>query len=488
MTVVAWPSRLIGPLILLPAGAFATAALAALAAQSGSRAIAVVGLVFCLGIAAILARNLLAVLVFTLCIAMAYNRQFYSFDGWLGDYGSFGLFWTLADAVMVTIILAGLARRAAGGRTLPAPRRHLSVELPMVLLVVVMVLSALRTDPLPPALFETLRIVKYLAYFLVLRSLLDRDLARVVLIGLGTMVAIQFALGVVQVALGAGGSGLGSLDEQTGEMARRATGTTGHPNMYAPFLLMPTLGFIALGASGRRLLVHRLSLAVGFAGALAIVLSQSRAPVAVLMLGLACLALSFIARRVLPAPRVIGAAVICAMLGLLALAPLAGKIVDRVTGDLQGSLEFRAEYNEAALGIWQLAPVLGVGPSGFVPKLPAFHPDYARINADIQPGRKAANVRAIAPVHNVYLWLLAELGLLGLSAFVVFLASAAWLFHQAGKGIKPANRFFLGVFWGFLGLGAVQLTDFSLWWDHQLMGLTLLMALAAFLRDERSAA
>lgn len=154
-----------------------------------------------------------------------------------------------------------------------------------------------------------------------------------------------------------------------------------------------------------------------------------------MLLGLACLALVFIARRVLPAPRVIGIAVICVMLGALVLMPVAGKIVDRLTGDFQGSVEFRGEYNEAALDIWRLAPVLGVGPAGFVPKLPAFHPDYARINADIQPARKEANVRAIAPVHNVYLWLLAELGLLGLSAFVLFLASAAWLFYQAGQSV-----------------------------------------------------
>jgi len=485
MTWAVRPSRLIAPLVLLPAGAFATAALAALAAQSGSRAIAAIGLVFCLAIASILLRNVLAVLVFTLCLALSYNRQFYSFDGWLGDYGSFGLFWTLADGMMLVIMLAALARRGVAARTLPAPPRHLSVEVPLLLLVCIMALSAFRTDPLPPALFETVRIAKYLIYFIVLRALMDRDLARVLLVGLGAMVVVQFALGAVQVALGAGGSGLGSLDQQTGELAHRATGTTGHPNMYAPFLLMPALGFIALGASGRRLLVHRVSLVVGVAGALAIVLSQSRAPVAALLVGLSCLALIFMARRISPAPRVIGAAVICSMLGLLAVAPLAGKIIDRLTGDLKGSVEFRADYNDAAIGIWRLDPVLGVGPAGFVPKLAAFHPDYALVNAEIQPARKVANVRAIAPVHNVYLWIMAELGILGLSAFVLFLVAAARLFHQAGRGERPVNRFFIGVFWGFLGLCAVQMMDFSLWWDHQLMILTVLMALAAFVRDER---
>lgn len=463
------------------------AALAGMAAQSGTRAIAAIGAAFCLLIAAILIRNLLAALLFTLCVVLSYNRQFYSFDDWLGDYGSLGLFWTPADALMFLVILAAFARRGMGPRMLPTPPRYLSVEIPMLLLIVVMAVSAFRTDPLAPAMFETLRIGKYLVYFLILRATMDRDLARVLLVGLGAMVLLQFALGAVQVALGAGGSGLGALDQQKGEMAHRATGTTGHPNMYAPFLLMPTLGFIAIGASGRNLWTHRLSLGVGVAGSLAIMLSQSRAPVAALLAALIGIGVVFMARRVVPVPRVIGAAVVCGMLGMVAMAPLAGKILDRLTGDLERSIDFRGDYNDAAVEVWRLAPVLGVGPSGFMTMLPDVHPIYARINAEIEPSRKSANVRAIATVHNVYLWILAETGIVGLGAFGLFLCTAAWLFHQAGWGTRPANRFFIGVFWGFLGLCTVQLMDFSLWWDHQLMVLTVLMALAAFLRDEARA-
>jgi hypothetical protein len=479
--------RLIALAILLPGSAITMATLAGMTAESGTRAVVTVVAAFCLLIAAILVRNLLAILLFALCIALAYNRQFYSFDEWIGDYGSLGLFWTPADALMLSLMLAALARRGMGWGVLPAPPRYLSVEIPMLLLIAVMAISTLRTDPLAPAMFETLRIAKYLVYFLVLRAIMDRDLARVVLIGLATMVLLQFALGAVQVALGAGGSGLSALDQQTGEMAHRATGTTGHPNMYAPFLLMPTIGFIAMGASGRKLWAHRIALGLGVAGAIAIVLSQSRAPIAALFVAPIGVGAMFVARGVAPAPRIIGSAVICATIGMVAAAPLAGKILDRLTGDLEGSINFRGDYNDAAIGIWRLAPMLGVGPSGFMPALPDFHPDYARISDEIQPLRKIANVRAIAPVHNVYLWILAETGVVGLGAFGLFLGGAASLFHQAGRGPRLEHRFFIGVFWGFLGLCAVQLMDFSLWWDHQLMALTVLMALAAFLRDEARA-
>ncbi|TJZ83898.1 O-antigen ligase family protein [Paracoccus hibiscisoli] len=474
---------LVAPLTLFLGTASGTAALAAMAAQSGNRAILAVGLVFCLGIAVVLLRNALAVLIFALAMALSYNRQFYSFDDWLGDYGSFGLFWTLADGLMVVIMLVALARAAVTGQGSASGPRGLSVEVPLVLLVAAMALSALHTETLPPALFEMMRVAKFLLYFLVLRAIMDRDLARVLMVAVGVMIVLQCALGVMQVARGAGGSGLGSLEAQTGEMAYRATGTTGHPNMYAPFLLMPTLGFVALGLAGRAG-VHRLALLAGAAGALAIVLSQSLAPVAAMLAGLACLAVAHLARGVVRPQRVLGAAVVLTTLGFLAVLPLASRIMERLAGDLGGSVEFRASYNDAAIGIWRLDPVVGVGPAHFMTELPAFHADYARINDDIQAGRKIANVRAIAPVHNVYLWILAEIGLLGLTCFLLFLGATGWLFHQAARGADPGNRFFVGVFWGFAGLCAVQVTDFSLWWDHQLMMLTLLLALAVQVRRQ----
>lgn len=100
--------------------------------------------------------------------------------------------------------------------------------------------------------------------------------------------------------------------------------------------------------------------------------------------------------------------------------------------------------------------------------------------------RLTANVKTIAPVHNVYLWILAELGALGLATFLLFLAALARLFAKAAAaGERPPEIFFVGVFWGFLAVVAEQLTDFSLWWDHHMALLMLLAAVAAFLRDSR---
>ena len=266
-------------------------------------------------------------------------------------------------------------------------------------------------------------------------------------------------------------------------MARRATGTLGHPNMYAPFLLNFALGFIAVALAPGQRWLRLACLVIGGAGCLAIILSQSRAPAAAMMLALGGVALTLTLRGQLPARRLLGGAAVVLMLAAIAIAPLTQKIMDRLTGDFSGSIEFRAGYNEAALGIWASNPVFGVGPTGFVPALGRFDANLAATNRSIQSARLAANVKTIAPVHNVYLWLLAEIGLIGILAFAAFLASLAWLFWQAGRGARPQNLFFVGVFWGFLGVALQQTTDFSLWWDHHMTMLMVLAAFASFVRD-----
>jgi O-antigen ligase len=76
------------------------------------------------------------------------------------------------------------------------------------------------------------------------------------------------------------------------------------------------------------------------------------------------------------------------------------------------------------------------------------------------------HIRAIAAVHNLYLLLLAETGILGLGAFLVFLIGAL------GIGIRAICRttgdwrgICLGLLVGIIGVLGHQMTEFSLWID-----------------------
>lgn len=478
-----------GGRVLAATGLFLIASLVAVmavfAAERGMRVTGLAAICLCLVIAAAILRDAIVLILGVLVVAISYNRQFYSFDAVIGNYGPSGLYWTLADAAMILLLLVAagvaLARRA---QVEPRVPRHLSIEPAMLLMIVAMAISALRNLDVVPGIIETFRIAKYLIMFLILRALLTRERFWALLFALMAMVMLQTALGGVQVALSAGGSGLGSIATQEGEMARRATGTLGHPNMYAPFILTFTCGFVLMGiirdyAPWLRLL----SLAAGVGGCLAILMSQSRAPAAGMLLALGGAGLSLMLRGLLPPRRMIGGTLILIVMGALALIPMMDRIVDRLTGDFGGSISFRADYNAAALDIWREAPAFGVGPSGFVPALARHDAVLYGVNEEIQEARLQVNVKTIAPVHNVYLLVLAELGIVGLVAFVLFLTSLIRLFHGASRGTAPGHVFFLGVFWGTLLLFVQQLTDFSLWWDHHMALLVVLAAMAAWLRD-----
>lgn len=463
--------------------ALGVAALAVVAAQSGMKTVVLAMLLPILLLAALILRDAVVVLIPTLIFAISYNRQFYSFDDLIGDYGPAGLYWTGANAVLTALIAVALFSAA----TAPTPgliqRRAFSIEPAVVALLLTMAVSTLSTNDIVPGVIEVWRITLFLLTFLLIRNTMNDDRHWAVLVGLGLMLAAQSMLGAVQVALGAGGAGLSSLSAQGGEMASRATGTLGHPNMYAPFLLLFTPGFVAAGilrSSGRLRLI---SLGLGIAGCLAIILSQSRLPVASLMLAIAGVALNLTLRGYLPLRRFLGGAAVALMLTTLATIPLMNKIVDRLTGDFGGSITFRADYNNAALAIWQKSPVVGVGPNSFVPHLAEVDQDLYAVNAGIQSARLDFNVKTIAPVHNVYLLILAELGLIGFGAFLLFLASLARVFHKASQGTAIENVFYLGVFWGFVGLLIQQASDFSLWWDHTMTMLAVLAASAAYIRD-----
>lgn len=429
-------------------------------------------------------RDMRSALVFGAIFAIAYNRQYYSFDDALGDYGSRGLYWVPADALylaLFALLLVSLAlpRRGDTARSLP-----LGFVAPLGLFILVLFLSALQAADLAPALFELARVLKFLLIVLMLRALMTERMAWAILVALAGVALSQFLLGAMEVVRGTGGSGLSEMAQQDGEMSHRAHGTLGHPNFLAPFLLTFATGFVAIGlAVGPRGLRYA-ALAVGVAACLTVFLTQSRAPSAALIGALAGMSVHLMLRRRYSLFRLIGVSVLMAILAASAAAPLSHRILDRLQGDFADSISFRDDYNEAAVAIWRSAPILGIGPNHFVSELPRHHPLYAQINEELEEHRLEASFRSAAPVHNLYLLILAETGAIGLSVFVVVLLALARDFWRAGTGppADPFVLFYLGCFWGLLALLAQQTVDYSLWWDHHFNLIAVLGALALYVR------
>lgn len=105
------------------------------------------------------------------------------------------------------------------------------------------------------------------------------------------------------------------------------------------------------------------------------------------------------------------------------------------------SVVVRQHLNAAAVKMWQQSPILGVGLGNFLIHLP-----------EVLPSR---TVYFLQPVHNIYLLVLSETGVVGLFTFLLFL----WRAIRDKKKVisKTANSFFISyrlslIAYLFLGL------------------------------------
>ncbi len=219
-----------------------------------------------------------------------------------------------------------------------------------------------------------------------------------------------------------------------GQKVMRAYGTFPHPNVFAGFLLLSiTCGLLLLFREKRVWFQYFLSFVVSLQ-LIALVLTFSRTA----WIGMAFLFIySFINLffRVYPRsyPREAKRSA-----STIKLAFLAVTLVILVSGvifwpqiasrfKMEGqALEERGLYNNLALSMIKKSPILGVGMGNFVARMGEFTP------AELQPWQ-------YQPVHNIYLLILAELGVIGLILFAFF------IFNILKTACPP--KFFREKFW-----------------------------------------
>ncbi|WP_026190773.1 O-antigen ligase family protein [Methylobacterium sp. WSM2598] len=431
--------------------------------------------------AVVLAGLLRPVLLALFVVALTYNRQYYDFDWLHGDLGGRGLYWCPADVCLVGLLLLWPIERALRLPAPPRPTRGGPVLWLLPLIAVGLLSAASSTEPLG----STVEIVRYLKLALLLLYLqynLDARGLTIIVAALAAVILLQTPISVLQAAFASGQNGLSQIfqSSEPAELARRAAGTLGHPNYLAPYLLLITPPFIAVALGLRGSWIGRAAALVALSGTLTICLTQSRGPIALLLVTTLVLIALMTARRALRALRAVGLIVAGAVLLVAVVAPLAPAIEKRLSGDFGASVDFRAAYNDAATRMWESSPILGVGPNNFGLEIRHYSPDlYVLMALDALSSNESRNkvhLRSTAPVHNVYLLVLSELGLLGLIGFVLFLLRGLVLAWRASAASSQVTGLFaLGLFCGIIAEYVQQLIDYSLLWDPLLFTFTLLM-------------
>ena len=311
------------------------------------------------------------------------------------------------------------------------------------------------------ALFQLVAMVKLLLLCWVVASSIGNDVdLTIVITGLMLGMVFQALVGVYQGVTGHP-LGLDFLVETAGihkqqlgvGLVSRVQGTLGSPNTLAIYLSTGVPFALALLFSKTRPSVKILATITLCLIGSALIFSLSRAAWGDFLVTI-CLVLVLAVRRTrisTKAAIVIAGATALVLLGVALFGT--DLILSRLTGDDQGSASSRITLAEGALAIMRDNPVIGIGLNNYTLVSPGYD------QAD------AAAWNYYAPiVHNAFLLIAAETGLLGLGAFVVFLVI---LLIQAWRIVDqaPSDTVWVagvGILGGLAALVIHSMVDYTL--------------------------
>ena len=328
---------------------------------------------------------------------------------------------SIADVILGFLLLLWVGEAALRRRV--RVRLFPAVLVPATLFIVLGMVSSLNArDPLLSA-FQVFEFVKGLVFLLfVANTVRDEQDLKWALGGLMAAVLFQSSLGIYQAIMGRplGFSMLGETNLAVrqvigGQLSIRPVGTFWHPNQLAMFL---GLAIPVIGA----LLMVRIDLRMKFAAALTVsfglvaaVFTMSRGNWIGLFLSTVLLLVFGFWRRILSGRRVfLGLTWLLLVLLIMNLATNSAVFL-RLTASDQGSAASRLPLMRGALAIIRDYPILGSGLNNYQDTIKSYDVSGEFTETGYLP-----------VVHNIFLLLAAEMGLLGLIAFLWLLAALAW--------------------------------------------------------------
>ena len=326
-----------------------------------------------------------------------------------------------------------------------------SVTIPFGLLVVWSCLSLLTASRYDYALSQIPGVLTaFLIYFYAANILNPPKDISFLVKSLAICIALNSAMGLLQYTMGTSfnlkflGESEALLEQQysLGSMSR-VSGFLLHPNHLALFLngTMPLL-FLGMTILENHSLRHICFIAFTLA-LLALMATYSRGGWLTFILS-ALVITVFAFRRAWRDnhPLVHRYVILTALIGVLALAPFYAKIQTRLIGDDYGAAYSRIPLAKRAINAIVERPLSGVGLGNYIPVI-----------ADRDPNRILDEYGQPLAVHNMFLYLTAELGLTGLAFFIII---SIGFFKKGLVSINQAEK--LRKIWALsmtIGLGAI---------------------------------
>lgn len=338
--------------------------------------------------------------------------------------------------VMLVVLYALWASSGRAGAEIAAAMRRREIHLPLIGSLAV-IPSILVAQDLSLSVAEIVRMTwMYLLFlYVAVRVRSRRDVAYIVG-AFFVVAAVQMLIAVLQWRTGSSlglsflgeesSLGIRTLDE--GEVPR-PTGTVVHPIFLAA--LVAPIGLMALSLAMTLRDPRWRAWCLVFAGVafVPVVLAQARASLVAAAVTLVVLVLAMLRARRLTIRPILVALGVAAFVGLLFLEPLQQRFADNLgTSQFQLEIESRMELNAVAVAMILDHPLLGVGLNQFETVQPEYD-TYGLIFAG-------------NPVHNIYLLIAAETGIVGLAGFFAI----CWVvLSSALRAVRSRDGLLVGV-------------------------------------------
>jgi O-antigen ligase len=226
------------------------------------------------------------------------------------------------------------------------------------------------------------------------------------------------------------------LSQNIGYQFVRPTGTGGHPNILAYFLELATPVMLAMALTRQHRLLQAWYLLVTVAGVSALVLTLSRAAWLTIPISFSVV-LGLLGLRYLLQLKTLIMLLLVTVLVAASGFYTFPIIYKRFMHDDYQSSSMRMPMNTAALSVIGQYPLLGVGMNNFSQVYRSYDKTTkSRVyTEDIYQGKHRVYVPFKHVVHNMYLMIWAEVGTIGLIAFLSIFVSTfliAWRVYQRG--------------------------------------------------------
>ena len=462
-----------------------------LLAQLERRFVALALVSLCVLAVAAVSRHGRSVFLFAWVLSLTYNRQFWSFAPIVGDHGAFGPYWMVSDLLLLLLLLLWVAdaailkrpQRVQAGRFLPwyGP------------FAVVAALSVLGAAEPAWAIGDLVRVAKLGLVLMYFRYNVGPREWWVVVAALGTALAAQSVLGILEVLSGRTGVlWIFGLQETEAREAlgfeelfggwTRATGTLAHPPYLAAFMLLTVPIFCSLALTLKDRRNHWLCAGVAVLGLVGLCCTLARLAIVLMMLQLILLVGALTRRGMLPLTRALaagaGAGLVLGVLGTVS----ADLIHDRLTRDLGPSVDQRVEEYRVAIDMLSDHPLLGVGLNNYAAHMQRYG---SRVAWGIErrwheASLRVTHMRLLAGPLNGFLYVATVTGLLGLAAFLWLAAGGLILAGRAAAAHPhaPVRAVCLGSMVGMVGMYLHQALSYDIWVDTVISVWIVMIGLA----------